>query len=108
MLYARPRASRASPPRPASTGAPPRRSPYGASVPGQRREGRGAQQRRPAGPFDLAPEERRRVHQAERRMRQNPGLGRLELRPQAPQDTDPLLDVEALEAADLAARFLRQ
>src|SRR3954467_13313421 len=78
----------------------------GASAAGQGVERRVPQQRGPAATVDLAAQERGGVHQAERRVRQHPGLGRIELGAQRTQHADPLLHVEALQAADLPARLL--
>src|SRR3569623_2888695 len=67
-----------------------------------------AQQVGPAPAVDLATQERGGVHQAERRVGQHPRLSSIELRAQGRQYTDPLLDVQPLQPADLPFRLLRQ
>src|SRR5919107_4077176 len=74
----------------------------------QRAGGGLAKQGGAAPAIDLTTEERRGVHQAESRVGEHPRLSSIELGAQGRQHADPLLHVETLEAADLAARLLRQ
>src|SRR5919112_6142381 len=74
----------------------------------QRAGGGLAKQGGAAPAIDLTTEERRGVHQAERCVGEHPRLCSIELGTQGRQHAHPLLHVETLEAADLAARLLRQ
>src|SRR5688572_5992673 len=70
-------------------------------------ERRGIPQQRGAAPaVHLTAEERRRVHQTERGMREHPRLGGFQTRAQRGEHAHPLLHVQALQAADLPARLL--
>ncbi len=59
-------------------------------------------------PIHLAAQERGGVHQAEGGVGQHPGLLSRTVPPATPQHPDPLLDVEPLQPADLAAWLIRQ